>query len=423
GAAQVTSSGGALALESGGNLAAAVTSLQIIDDWEEGDRAKVNLIVGQSGIAAGAGAVGATVPRVTLASDDPAVAHLATLAGAVSGSEMQVDVLSIVPGTGATALGKAEDAPHTTGDTGVMALAVQQTSDAALAGLTGDYAPLQVDDSGFLKVNVKAGGGAGGTSMTDDSNFVVSFTGMTPVGGLYRTSRDGVNDGDAGCLAMTETRALYTSMETPNGDSAMDEANDALRVNIVAGGGSGGTAMSDDASFTVGSTNMTPVGGTYRSVRDSVNDNDAGAFAMTQTRALLACLETPAGDSAMDDTNDAVKVNIVAGGGAGGTSMTDDAAFTPGSTAFTPAGGTFDDTAPDSVDEGDGGAFRMSSRRELYVQIRDAAGNERGLNVDASGNIGISSLPAGTNNIGDVDVLTMPGTAAEAAALPSSFVV
>lgn len=54
----------------------AVVALQIIDDWDESDRAKVNLIVGQAGIAAGAGAVGATVPRVTQASDCPSVTAL-----------------------------------------------------------------------------------------------------------------------------------------------------------------------------------------------------------------------------------------------------------------------------------------------------------------------------------------------------------
>ncbi len=50
------------------------TALQILDDWDESDRAKVNPIVGQAGVAAGAGAVAATVQRMTLASDDPAVA-------------------------------------------------------------------------------------------------------------------------------------------------------------------------------------------------------------------------------------------------------------------------------------------------------------------------------------------------------------
>ena len=62
----------------------AVTALQIIDDWDESDRAKVNLIVGQAGVAAGAGVVGATVPRVTLASDDPAVTSLQLIDNAMA---------------------------------------------------------------------------------------------------------------------------------------------------------------------------------------------------------------------------------------------------------------------------------------------------------------------------------------------------
>lgn len=57
----------------------AVVALQIMDDWDETDRAKVNIIAGQAGITAGAGAVGASTPRVTLASDDPAVASLAAI--------------------------------------------------------------------------------------------------------------------------------------------------------------------------------------------------------------------------------------------------------------------------------------------------------------------------------------------------------
>ena len=55
-------------------LTAIQVAVEIMDDWDESDRAKVNPIVGQAGIAAGAGAVGATVPRVTLASDDPLLA-------------------------------------------------------------------------------------------------------------------------------------------------------------------------------------------------------------------------------------------------------------------------------------------------------------------------------------------------------------
>lgn len=63
----------------------------------------------------------------------------------------------------------------------------------------------------------------------------------------------------------------------------------------------------------------------------------------------------------------------------------DDAAFTPATSKIAMIGAEFDDSSPDSVDEGDGGAVRMSGNRNLYVRIRDNAGNERGMNVDASG--------------------------------------
>lgn len=88
----------------------------------------------------------------------------------------------------------------------------------------------------------------------------------------------------------------------------------------------------------------------------------------------------------------------------------------------------FDDTSPTSVTENQFAPLRGSSRREAYTQIRDAAGNERGLNVDTNGEIGIgairSALPAGTNaigklsansgvDIGDVDITTViPGVTA-----------
>lgn len=49
------------------------TSLSVLDDWDESDRAKVNPIVGQAGVAAGAGAVGATTQRVTLTTEQEAI--------------------------------------------------------------------------------------------------------------------------------------------------------------------------------------------------------------------------------------------------------------------------------------------------------------------------------------------------------------
>ncbi|MGH9257354.1 MAG: hypothetical protein ACRD3C_22570 [Vicinamibacterales bacterium] len=78
-------------------------------------------------------------------------ASIGTL-GANSGVDIgDVDVTSIVPGTGATNLGKLEDAIHVSGDVGVMALAVYNGAGTALAA-DGDYTPLQTDASGNLRV-------------------------------------------------------------------------------------------------------------------------------------------------------------------------------------------------------------------------------------------------------------------------------
>jgi hypothetical protein len=69
-----------------------------------------------------------------------------------------VDVTSIVPGTGATNLGKAIQSAQGTTDTGVPALVVRNDTLADLAGSDHDYAPLQVNASGALYVEVKTSG-------------------------------------------------------------------------------------------------------------------------------------------------------------------------------------------------------------------------------------------------------------------------
>jgi len=84
------------------NAAAIKTALQIMDDWDESDRAKVNIIAGQAGIAGGAGAVGATVPRVTLASDDPLVAFLTKAYTHASNQETSTGTKTVISAPGAS---------------------------------------------------------------------------------------------------------------------------------------------------------------------------------------------------------------------------------------------------------------------------------------------------------------------------------
>ena len=58
----------------------------------------------------------------------------------------------VTPGTDSDNLGKAEDAAHASGDTGVAVLAVRQDTRAVSGGTTGDYSVLGLDAQGNLYV-------------------------------------------------------------------------------------------------------------------------------------------------------------------------------------------------------------------------------------------------------------------------------
>jgi len=111
-----------------------------------------------------------------------------------------VDVASVVPGTGATNLGKAEDAAHSTGDTGVMPLAVRNDTLAALAGTDGDYAPFQVNASGALYVQEGSALDVSAATVNIQEATALDVSGATVTvtddGSFVLAANDGVDIGD-----------------------------------------------------------------------------------------------------------------------------------------------------------------------------------------------------------------------------------
>lgn len=61
---------------------------------------------------------------------------------------------SVVPGVAATNLGKAEDAIHTSGDTGVAVWGVRNEAGTVFTSATGDYSPIAVDSVGNVGMTV-----------------------------------------------------------------------------------------------------------------------------------------------------------------------------------------------------------------------------------------------------------------------------
>ena len=109
--------------------------------------------------AFGEGVVGATVQRVSLATDDDAVANINAMnAKFVSGTDIgDVDVTSIVPGTAATNLGKAVDSARGATATGVLGLHVVDAALTAITPVDDDYAESRVDANGALWVHAVDG--------------------------------------------------------------------------------------------------------------------------------------------------------------------------------------------------------------------------------------------------------------------------
>lgn len=83
--------------------------------------------------------------QVVVIGDPNVAANVAPVDGTFG---LEVDVSRVIPGTGTTALGKAEDSPHSDGDVGVMMLGVRNHFTGS--NTDGDYAAISVGPFGDL---------------------------------------------------------------------------------------------------------------------------------------------------------------------------------------------------------------------------------------------------------------------------------
>ncbi|UOF79032.1 glycoprotein repeat domain-containing protein [Caudoviricetes sp.] len=216
----------------------------------------------------------------------------------------------------------------------------------------------------------------------------------------------------------------------------------ALKVSVISSVPGSGSAPSkpDDGAFTIGTDVVSPIGALAdETTPDSVDEGDVGLLRMTLDRLLkiqiagmasgvavpvtdnggsltvdgtfwqatqpisAASLPLPTGASTLaEQQTQTTALQLI-----DDVVFTDDTAFTPATSKVLAIGAEADEIATDSVDEGDIGALRMTTDRMLYTKIGTAlpAGTNNIGDVDV---LTLPALPAGTNNIGDVDVLTLP---------------
>jgi len=143
---------------------AALTALQLIDNLAvavDGNYLNVNMNIAGVDVIGGAGIITAQTQRVTIATDDEVNnllgtidADTSTLAGAVSGTEMQVDVVAALP-SGTNAIGKlAANSGVDIGDVDILSIAAGANligdvgiSGARTSGGSTPYKNLDVDET------------------------------------------------------------------------------------------------------------------------------------------------------------------------------------------------------------------------------------------------------------------------------------
>lgn len=217
-----------------------------------------------------------------------------------------VDVTSVIPGTGATNLGKAVDAASAGSDTGIAPLAIRDDALAALTPVEGDYVPLRTDANGALWTHDDALDAA-----LAGNEIQVDVVAALPAGAniLGQVGIDQTTPGTTNAVVIENTAGALLTIST-----------DGFGITDAASGG-----------------NSIPVQGSGRGYNGASWD---------RLRTLAA-------------SGDGLGVQKV------GTGI-DDAAF-PAAGVITTLGALADEANPDSVDEGDIGALRMTLNRILRI--------------------------------------------------------
>jgi len=216
-----------------------------------------------------------------------------------------VDILSVVPGTAATNLGKAIDSAGGGTDTGVAALLIRDDALTSLTPIDGDYVAGRTNARGATWVAIEDGAGAqitsfgGGTEYTEDAAAAAN-----PVG-------------KANILIRTDTPATQVSTD---GDNVAQRGTNygAAYVQVVSSSGSyidtfgGGTEVAEDSAHSsgvLGSVTMAVRRDTPTALAGT--DNDYIPLTTDANGGLWMSLATK-----LDSTNDAVAIGGRTTGGA-----------------------------------------------------------------------------------------------------------
>jgi cytoskeletal protein CcmA (bactofilin family) len=154
---------------------------------------------------------------------------------------------SIIPGTSATHLGKAEDAGHASGDTGVFVLAVRNDSRGTLAGTDLDYAPFQLNSSGDLRVD--------GSGVTQPVSGTVSISGSVTVTGTVAATQSGTWTVQQGSAPWSVSQSGTWNVGLSTGTNSIGDVR-SITTSVAPGTGATHLGKAEDAGHASGDTGV-----------------------------------------------------------------------------------------------------------------------------------------------------------------------
>jgi len=310
--------------------------------------------------------------------------------------------------------------------TGAATSANQTTLNGYVDGVETLLASIETLLGGTIDVACISGcGGSGGASQADNS----AVTDITGVGALYDTTPPTITDGNVGLPRMDSSRYLYTVFPSAQAVTATDldvqSGGVDLATSTQAGAIQTAVELIDNAISGAG-FNITQFGGAAIPMTTTQADNLALTLDALNVTAFMYMHDGTNYDMVRGDTTNGLLVNLGTNNDvdtelaaailaadnmslptapwvlaammcydATGTNMDlcrsssavyDEAAKTDGPQGFL----RFDEVSVDTVDENDAVSWRGSNTGEAYTIIRDAAGNARGANVNASGQLAIA---------------------------------
>jgi hypothetical protein len=267
--------------------------------------------------------------------DGAALTSLQLIDDAISGTEMQVDVVaalpagnnnigdvdvaSVVPGTGATNLGKAVDTATGATDTGVLALATRDDALSALTPIEGDNVQLRVDANGALWAAINNTVTVASHAVTNAGTFAVQVDAAIPAG------TNNIGDVDVATIAAGDNNIGNVDIVTvPAPLSTTGGGTEATALRVTLASDSTGLVSVDDngASLTVDN------GGTFAVQNTPAQVSTATVTALASAATSAQLLASTAGRRGLLLTNtDANGVYVKYGTTASATSFS---VFIPG---------------------------------------------------------------------------------------------